>query len=67
MSPSRISIAATLFGVVVATVGAFAIHAHEVSQAEAPVIVQLQQVEIIGYRSTLTAQADRVSIDRMAF
>ena len=57
MSPSRISLTATLFGVVVATVGAFAIQAYEVSQVEAPVIVQLQRVEIVGQREAVVALA----------
>lgn len=57
MSPSRISLTATLFGVVVATVGAFAIQAYEVSQADAPVIVQLERVEIVGQRESVVALA----------
>jgi hypothetical protein len=55
MSPSRLSRIATLFGVIVATVGAFAIQTYEVSQAQAPVIVQLERVEIIGQRETVVA------------
>lgn len=57
MSPSRISLTATLFGVVVATFGAVAIQSYEVSQAKAPVIVQLERVEIVGQREAVVAQA----------
>jgi len=66
MSPSRTSIAATFFGVVVATLGAAAIQAHEISQAAEPVVVQLERVEIVGHRETLVSlvQTDRGSIDR---
>lgn len=59
MSPSRISLTATLFGVVVATVGAFAIQSYEVSQAETPVIVQLERVEVVGQRESVVALAQR--------
>jgi hypothetical protein len=60
MSPSRTSIAATLFGMVIATVGAIAIHGYELSQAQAPVVVQLERVEIVASRlpATTLAQAD---------
>ena len=66
MSPSRTSIAATFFGVVVAALGAVAIQAHEVSQARALEVVQLERVEIVGHREKLLslAQAERGSIDR---
>ncbi|RZU03114.1 hypothetical protein [Rivibacter subsaxonicus] len=57
MSPSRTSIAATFFGVVVATLGAAAIQAHEVRQAAEPVVVQLERVEIVGHREAQVALA----------
>ncbi len=59
MSPSRLSRIATLFGVVVATLGAVAIQSYEVSQtqAQAPVIVQLERVEIVGHREAVVALA----------
>lgn len=57
MSPSRTSTSATLFAVLVATVGAMAIQAYEVKQATAPVVVQLERVEIVAQRDAVTTLA----------